>query len=244
MRPLLPIVLCAVAFAAQNQPVIRVNTRLVEVDVVVRNSRGPVAGLTQQDFTLLDQGKPQKISIFSAKSSSNTQPIPAPPPGLFVNRLPISPLAESAAAPTGATVVLVDRLNTAFEFQPYMIRQLLQLLGGMKPGSPIALYTLGRDLNVVYDFTEDPDRLIQAAATLSKPHSALDPTSNQIKTALEEVLNLEQVDRPFVTADALKLIARHLSGVHGRKGLVWLSGSFPLVNPRIIGQVVDAQSRR
>jgi hypothetical protein len=62
-----------------------------------------------------------------------------------------------------------------------------------------------------------------------------------VKNSLEEVLNLEQVDRPFVTADALKRIARHLGGVHGRKGLVWLSGSFPLRNPRIMRGTPDLQ---
>jgi hypothetical protein len=36
----------------------------VEVEVVVRDKNGPVAGLSREDFTLLDQGKAQKIAVF------------------------------------------------------------------------------------------------------------------------------------------------------------------------------------
>jgi hypothetical protein len=47
-------VICGIAWAAQDAAVIQVNTRLVPVDVVVRNSKGPVSGLTRDDFTLFD----------------------------------------------------------------------------------------------------------------------------------------------------------------------------------------------
>ena len=244
MRLLGTIVLAASALFAQDQPLVHVNTRLVEVDVVVRNSHGPVAGLTKQDFTILDKGKPQEIAVFSVKSARGgaaAAPVPAAvPPGVAANRI-----AVANDAPTGATVVLVDRLNTAFEFQPYMDQQLLQLLGSMKAGSPIALYTLGRDLNPVYDFTEDPARLLRVAASLADKTIPLQPgderTAKKVKTALEETLNLEQVDRPQVTFEALKRISQHLNAVHGRKGLVWLSGSFPLRNSRVLRGTPDAE---
>ena len=234
------------ALFAQEQPVIHVNTRLVEVDVVVRNGHGPVAGLTKQDFTLLDKGKPQEITVFSVKSTSTSAAAPAAPPtpplpaGVVANRI-----ALAKDAPTGATVVLVDRLNTAFEFQPYMDQQLLHLLGSMKAGSPIALYTLGRDLEVVYDFTEDPARLLRVAASLADKTIPLRPdderTAKKVKSALEVPLNLEQVDRPQVTFEALKRISRHLNAVHGRKGLVWLSGSFPLRNSWVMRGTPDVE---
>ncbi|HWF02837.1 MAG TPA: hypothetical protein VHA06_04070, partial [Candidatus Angelobacter sp.] len=49
-------------------PVLRANTRLVVVDVVATNGKGePVPDLKQEDFTVLEDGKPQKISAFSFK---------------------------------------------------------------------------------------------------------------------------------------------------------------------------------
>jgi len=251
-RPLLTVALCAAACAAiapaQDQP-IRVNTRLVEVDVVVRNKDGPVPGLTRQDFTLLDKGKPQEIAVFAFKAKNDARTVTAPlPPGVVSNRIverPAESSAKAGEAPTGATVILVDRLNTDFEFQPYLRRQMLDVLGTMTAGAPIALYILGRDLSVVHDFTEDPGRLMRAAASLKDKIPAANYADGQaaklLKTSLEEVLNLEQVDRPLTTAQALERIARHLRGVHGRKSLVWLSGSFPLVNPRLLRGTPDVE---
>src|ERR1041385_8417499 len=48
------------AAAGQND-VLRVNTRLVEVDVVVRGADGPIANLSKQDFTVADNGKAERI---------------------------------------------------------------------------------------------------------------------------------------------------------------------------------------
>jgi hypothetical protein len=47
---------------AQNDPIIRADTRLVQVDVTVRNGKGPIRGLTKDDFTLFDKGKRQGAS--------------------------------------------------------------------------------------------------------------------------------------------------------------------------------------
>src|SRR5215470_9360532 len=50
----------------QSQNVLRATTRLVIVDVVAVDEKGqPVSGLTANDFTVLEDGKPQKISDFS-----------------------------------------------------------------------------------------------------------------------------------------------------------------------------------
>src|SRR5580658_545117 len=50
---------------AQPSATFKVGTKLVEVDVVARDKRGPATGLTKDDFTLLDDGKPQDIAFFS-----------------------------------------------------------------------------------------------------------------------------------------------------------------------------------
>src|SRR5204862_330420 len=53
----------------EDQPVLRVSTRLVEVSVVVENRKGePVRDLGRDDFTVLDDGREQQISVFSVES--------------------------------------------------------------------------------------------------------------------------------------------------------------------------------
>ena len=52
-------------------PTLRVETRLVNVAVNVVDAQGaPVAGLTQADFQIAEDGKPQKIAFFEKESST------------------------------------------------------------------------------------------------------------------------------------------------------------------------------
>ena len=74
---------------AQND-VLRINTRLVEVDVVVRSKDGPVTGLAKEDFTLFDNGKAQRVDVFSvstAERSKVNDAQPALPEGVVSNRV-------------------------------------------------------------------------------------------------------------------------------------------------------------
>src|SRR5882757_5942093 len=71
---LLPILLSSVAAGGAQLPsdgTIQVTTRLVEIGVVVRDKNGPVTGLTKENFTVLDNGKVQRIDVFSATDSRN-----------------------------------------------------------------------------------------------------------------------------------------------------------------------------
>ena len=55
---------------AQTAPPIRVNVRLVNVFVNVADAHGaPVPGLTQKDFALSEDGRPQKISYFEQQTN-------------------------------------------------------------------------------------------------------------------------------------------------------------------------------
>jgi hypothetical protein len=54
---------------AQQEPVFRSGTRLVQVNVVVREKNAPVTGLTKDDFTLLEDARPRSIATFSVISA-------------------------------------------------------------------------------------------------------------------------------------------------------------------------------
>src|SRR5580704_6802987 len=118
---------------AQEPPVFRSGTRLVEVEVVVRGKpvhppgaksfltslidSGPpfgspglqVQGLTKNDFTLLDNDKPVPIAFFregnsGAAPSDAATPVPLPP-GVVSNRI------DSFGQPSNnATVILINQL--------------------------------------------------------------------------------------------------------------------------------------
>lgn len=256
MRVQYPVLFCLVALAAPAQvdTPIRVNTRLVEVDVVVRDKNGPVRGLTKSDFTILDRGKPQNIATFSVRSTNRSAPKPAPlPAGTVSNRL--NNRGEEAG---GATVVLWDMLNTEMQDQSYVRAQVLKYLRTVTERDPIALYALVKDLKVIQDFTDDPARLIRAVSdtgpeqSLNLAAADLTDLANQInnpvfagnladsqtmaQNAAKEMMDYNTKDRAYVTSNSLAAIAWHLAGLPGRKKLVWISASFP-------GVTIDQRSR-
>ena len=64
---------------AQQTPVFRGGVSLIHLDVsVLDKDRRPIRGLTEADFTVLEDGKPQKIVAFSAVDIPNAVPPPAP----------------------------------------------------------------------------------------------------------------------------------------------------------------------
>lgn len=59
----------AAADDGQSAPTFRVNVKLVNVFATVVDQNGaPVGGLTKQDFTVFEDGKPQKIAVFARES--------------------------------------------------------------------------------------------------------------------------------------------------------------------------------
>src|SRR5580658_1009495 len=105
--------ICGISWAAQDAGVIQVNTRLVPVDVVARNSKGPVSGLTKDDFTLFDKGKRQEIALFKVTDARAAHELAAPlPAGVVSNRMD-----QNGGEVRNTTAILVDHLNTPQEMQ-------------------------------------------------------------------------------------------------------------------------------
>ena len=65
--------------AIEQAPIVlKSTTRLVQVNVIVQNKQGePAEGLKKEDFTILDQGKEQKVATFSANSVAQRDSFPA-----------------------------------------------------------------------------------------------------------------------------------------------------------------------
>ena len=78
------------------------NSNLVIVDVMVRDKSGkPIEGLKPDDFTVLEDGKPQKVSVFEFQKLSSE---PEPPPRLSLAdqlKLPEAPRTTITAEKPG-----------------------------------------------------------------------------------------------------------------------------------------------
>ena len=138
-------------------PTVRVSTHMVLVDVVVTDKQGnPVTGLRPEDFAVEENGKAQKISTFAAPGENLAAGQPLPP-GIYSNR----PQYRSPGGPV--TAMLLDALNTPFSDQAYARRQMLSFVQQQyKPGQRMGVFSLTGSLNVLQDFTSDPDILYAA----------------------------------------------------------------------------------
>src|SRR5260370_19872667 len=103
--------------------VIRPSTRLVEINVLVRDKNGPVTNLEKGDYVLFDQGKRQKIALFSVDSALTDRARKSEATRDSFTNQPVE-----GASPAGITVILLDTLNTKFDDQAYAKRQFVQFL--------------------------------------------------------------------------------------------------------------------
>ncbi len=235
MQKGLALLLATVALLAQND-VLRVNTRLVEVDVVVHGKDGPVMDLAKDDFTLLDNGVPQRIDVFSVSAGERSRPQPEQAPlkeGVVANRRGRTP-------PASATVILFDRLNTADIYQRQGKVQLLSYMKSARREDFTALYVLGDDLQLIQDFTGNTDQLVRAVENMpvgdlpgvdnrtvqeiAQSQAVGRVTRRDVRVAVAEA-DFSVVQRTDPTEDAIQTMARHLNAFPGRKSLIWMSAA-------------------
>jgi VWFA-related protein len=209
---------------------------VVEVDVVARDKHGPAAGLTRADLTLLDNGKPQDIAFFTVKSAGAlaTSPPAARPlsnaplisPGVVSNRPGLN-----EDAPATQTVLLLDRVFTSQLNQIFAIQRIAKFLDLRRKRDGVGIYTLGRDVRVIQDVTDD-DRLLRRAANGLKAQDVAkrsSDTTGMTEREADDYSQLNMLERVLALKHALQSTARHLATVPGRKNLIWISEGFPLL---------------
>lgn len=237
----------------ESSPVVlRATTQLVLVDVVATDRSGkPVTGLTADDFELLEDGKPHEIATFGYESRDVGEPLRLPPlpDNIYSNR------PEYAAPPGPPVVLLLDGLNSATEDQAYARQELLKYLATqLQAGQRTAVLALGTRLSLLQNFTSDPQLLRAAIERHTKgrlqedirteshadvPERAVALIAEMGPEGMEIIRRLERyaAERVAMTTDmrvattlaALRAIARALGGLPGRKNLVWVSATFPLL---------------
>ncbi len=232
---------------------LRATTHMVLLDVEVLDRKSnPLRGLTSQDISVLENGKRQAIAVFSPQESA-PQPVhypPVLPANVYTNR------PEFAMPPGPLTVILLDVLNTRAADQAYARGKLLKYISTeLKPGERVAVFTLGRSLRRLQDFTDNAE-LLRAAISgfnpqvspeleaadvekqLPRPHESggtSEGTRERLMTMLaglrdfySEQAQTELDFRIVNTLAAFRAIARAVAGHAGRKDLIWVSGGFPL----------------
>src|SRR6266567_4812441 len=146
--PVFAVILASAAtmFAQDNAPdpetTLRINSRAVLVDVIVTDHNGnPVTGLDKDAFSLTEQGASQPLTYFEehrglTPEQARSIQFPQLPPDVFTNFSPIG-------RPPAVNILLLDALNTPMSDQAYLRQAAQHYLKTLKPGSRLAIFTLG-----------------------------------------------------------------------------------------------------
>ena len=212
----------------------------MQLNIIATKGDRAAADLKREDFAITDNGKLQRIAVFSQNVSSSLPVGPPLPPNTFTNRL-----EQKAGTPASITVILLDNLNTLWNDRLQARSQVVKFLSQIQPEDHIGIYALGASLRVLHDYTTDSTDLLKRLASYkggeipdllpAQPLPGMDSGDVLLLDAwlrgdgsTERERDFYTRNKVFSTLKALEFIAQHLARVPGRKSLIWVSGGFPL----------------
>ncbi len=195
---------------AQNAPTpndaatLHVTSRLVFLDMTVLDAKGHpvVKGLTQDDFSITEDKKPQRIFSFEAPDA---------------HVVAAGAAEDNPAGKAPVTIFVLDQLNSTFEQMAY-IRYCVHKYLASEPNqlkAPAEVMVLGnQSLEMAQGYTRDKKELLSAV--------------DHVPAAIPYKMNASFSSERFIQSiDALRQIALENTGVLGRKNIVWIGHGGP-----------------
>ena len=226
--------------------------------VVSDSHKNPVRNLTASDFTLLENNVAQKIQHFDehAGGAVNAKQETAPPlpPGVFSNYSPTPAgaavnvlLLDLLNTPTVDQMYVKDQirkfLKNAKPGAPIAIFGLtthLSLLQSFTADPELLASAVNKTNAAFSELLQTPVTGVPAQDTADHAAGFIanaiqgGPTPDVLATAQRVTQADTQASgnlsflRARYTLDAIDQLARYLSGMPGRKNMIWFSGSFPI----------------
>jgi VWFA-related protein len=236
---------------------LKLNVRTVLIDLVVtdKNDRA-VPGLQKEDFQVFEDGKPQSISFFEssfagsseATKTGTSQPLP---PNTFTNVPTVAPnnvvnvlLMDSLNTPVAdqayshkQMVRYLGSIPPGIRIAVFMLSEKLRIIQGFTQDSAVLRASIKRLAANPSESALLPtpasaagqstavNLIEQQAASSGSPELAA--TAVALQQFMDQENGFEANEQMIMTLDALQQIARYLSGVPGRKNLMWFVGVVP-----------------
>ena len=243
----IPAIVLLLALTAAAQPQTEqsarftANSNLVIVDVTVRDKSGqPIEGLKASDFTVLEDGKPQKISVFEFQKLSNE---PEPPPKLALAdqlKLPEAPKTTITAEKPGQVQYHDKRLMVFYlDFSSMGVSEQLRAQDAaleyldkhITKDDLVAILLYTSAVQVLTDFTGDRDAMttilkglpigeMSEMAGLADTSDANGEDTGAAFVADETEFNIFNTDQKLA---AIEQAARMLAPLPEKKALLYFS---------------------
>ncbi|HTR38019.1 MAG TPA: VWA domain-containing protein [Bryobacteraceae bacterium] len=256
-RSAITLLLCCLAAPGQQQQTqnaptvpdtglrISTTTQLVVEDVLIKSKDGkPVLGLKPSDFTITEDGKPQKISVFEFQTLEQEQPVAPPAPAIAA----VKPAEGSAVKPLTSIqispekpgdlkyrnrrlmVLFFDMTSMPIPDQKRAQTAALKFLHTqMTPADLVAIMTFSSDVKVVEDFTDDRDQLEKDIHKLIIGEGQGFEIDNQDDSASDTGAAFQQDDTEFNIFNtdrqlsALETAAQMLGSLNEKKSLIYFA---------------------
>jgi VWFA-related protein len=223
----------------QQQPVFRAEIDLIQLDVsVLDRNRRPIKGLTAADFTVLEDGKPQRIVAVSEVNVYDSD-IPLTSWMKHVPRDVSHNDLVDALGDGRLVAIVLDDVNMPFDADDIIAnardvaREVIDLLGP----SDLAAVIYPRDAGKSEDFTADRDKLL-AAVDKFVPHPitwmqptlpGVGPGGGDMPYRTSSVLSMSTCERMQPTIPALDTVTSRMASVpKRRKTIFFVSPGVPL----------------
>ncbi len=238
-RRALALLIAAGLLTAQERTDItfRSNTNLVVVNVIVKDRSGkPLTGLKREDFTLLENGKPQSVSVFEFQELSNE--LLPPPTAETAETEPATPEPQGRERYRDRRLLILFFDFAGMEIPDQLRAQeaaLKFVSEKLTKSDMVSVMSFSSAIRTDQEFTDDRDKMVAALkkfrigeglipgadAALSDPNAAEDPNAETEANAPQEMeLDLFNTDRKLA---ALEQAVRLLAALPEKKALVYFS---------------------
>jgi VWFA-related protein len=227
----------AQAASAQVQPsqdggafTLSTQARLVVLDVVVLDAHGqPVTGLDRSQFTIKENGVPERLLSFEATAAHG---IPAAT-ALVKSSADLRRIGQAPVA-----LLVLDELNTKFEDMAYGRQEMeryLQSQPAVLPQPTLLVAAGDRKFVVLHDYTQSRDDL-EAALRAHRPQYPAQ--------MMRSPTGYGALERMAQTLGVLDSLADSTRGTPGRKNILWIGEGYAAVDPTQIDAAGQAELQR
>ena len=223
----------------QQQPVFRAGVDVIRLDVsVLDKDRRPVRGLEADNFTVVENGKPQRIVAVTEMAASDQDATPS----AWMRMVPPDVAANDLTDMTGDgrfVAIIMDDWNVPFDDHEMILNTRAvgrYLVDALNP-SDVAAIIFPQQAGRTQDFTSDRQKLIEAVDKFDPPDvkfiegrpMGLGPGGGDMPQRFAPILMRSDCQRGQPTVPTLDTVVARLAAVpNRRKTVILVSVGLPL----------------